>query len=79
MIERKTFPAAGSCQIAVTTEQMADGTWAVVASVKHLSDRSEKITDLPVPRQRFASQTEAEAHGVKLGEAWIEKNAPHAA
>ena len=79
MIERKTFPAARDCQIAVVTERMDDGTWAVVASVKHFSDRSEKIVDLPVPMQRFASQAEAEAHGVRLGEAWIEKNEPHAA
>jgi hypothetical protein len=75
MIERKTFPADRNCQIAVVTERMDDGTWAVVASVKHLSDRSTTITDLPVPQQRFASQAEAEAHGVRLGEHWIEKNA----
>jgi hypothetical protein len=79
MIERKTFPADQNCQIVVTTERMADSTFAVVASVKHLSDRSEKITDLPVPQQRFPSQAEAEAYGVRLGEEWIEKNAPRAA
>ena len=79
MIDRKTFPADRNCEIVVTTEGMADGTWAVVASVKHVSERSEKVTDLPVPRQRFASQAEAEDYGVTLGRQWIAQNAPHAA
>jgi hypothetical protein len=34
MIQRKTFRVDEHCEIALTTERMADG-WGVVASVKH--------------------------------------------
>jgi hypothetical protein len=79
MIERKTFQTDRNLQIAVTTERMADGTWGVVASVKQLSERSEKITDMPVPGQHFASQADAESYGRNLAEEWIEKNSPRVA
>jgi hypothetical protein len=76
MITRKTFPARRNCHISVVTEQMADSAWAVVASVRHFSESSEKVVDLPVPLERFSSQADAEAYGVRLGEAWIQENAP---
>jgi hypothetical protein len=65
--------------IAVVTEQMPDGTWAVVASIKHLSPNGEKVTDLPVSTARFSSQPEAEAAGVQQGRDWIDRNVPRAA
>ena len=58
---------------------MADGTWAVVASVKHMTDGAESVRDLPVPSERFGSQAEAEAFGVRQAEDWIERNLPRAA
>jgi len=79
MIERKTFPLERGCEVAVTTERMNDGTWAVVASITERSERSEKVTDLPVPQQRFASQAEAEDYGRRLGAEWVDRNAPRAA
>lgn len=75
MIQRKTFPVSEQCEIAVTTERMADDAWAVVASVKRVSEGAEKVVDLPVPKQRFASQSEAEAFGLRMGRDWLEHNA----
>ena len=79
MIERKTFPAGDDCAVAVTTERMADGTWAVVASVKHHLESAERVIDLPVPSERFATQAAAEARGLQMGQDWIAENAPRAA
>ena len=79
MIHRATVPVNDEYSIAVVTEQMEDGGWAVVASVKHRSPNGEKVTDLPVQATRFASQPEAEAAGVQQGRDWIERNVPRAA
>ena len=79
MIHRATVPVNDEYSIAVVTEQMADDGWAVVASVTHRSPNGEKVTDLPVPATRFASQPEAEAAGVQQGRDWIERNVPRAA
>jgi hypothetical protein len=78
MIERKTVRIDDACEIALTTESMADG-WAVVASVKHFAGDAERVTDLPVPAERFASKEEAESFGVTMARDWIAQNAPRAA
>src|SRR5262249_15406620 len=65
--------------ISVTTEQTTDGSWAVVTTVKHYFDTTEKIIDLPVPSERFGSEAEAEAFGVRIGREWIAHNTPRAA
>jgi hypothetical protein len=79
MIQRKTFAVDEGCEIALTTEQLADGAWAVVASIKHHREQSERIVDLPVPAARFASEQEAEAFGLRMAREWIERNLPRAA
>jgi hypothetical protein len=79
MIERKTLPVDDETSIAIVTERMGDGTWAVVASVTHRSPTGEQITDLPVRDSRYGSQEEAEQAGVSQGRDWIERNMPHAA
>jgi hypothetical protein len=79
MIERKNVPVDGDFTIAVVTEQMNDGGWAVVASVKHHSPTGEQITDLPVQHGRYATQAKAEEAGVRQGRDWIARNAPRAA
>ncbi len=79
MVQRKTVPVENDCAITVVTEQMSDGRWAVVASVKHFSRRAEQTIDLPVPDERFASQGEAEEFGVRTAREWIEGNRAHAA
>ena len=48
MVKRKTFPAYGNCSIALATEEMKDGRWAVVVTVTQSTDTAELNTDLPV-------------------------------
>lgn len=79
MVLRKTFPVADDCKINLVTEEMPDGAWAVVASIAHRFENAERIVDLPVPSERFASEPEAEAFGLRLAREWIERNMPHAA
>jgi hypothetical protein len=79
MVERKTVPVGDDWAINVVTERMADGRWAVVASVLHRSSFGEKTIDLPVGEERFSSQAEAEEAGVRQGREWIERNMPRAA
>jgi hypothetical protein len=76
MFQRKTVPAYRNCDIAIATEQMSDGKWAVVATVKHSTDTAEQTIDLPIPRERFDTQAEAEKHGLQMAKAWIEENSP---
>jgi hypothetical protein len=79
MIERKTLPVDDENSIAIVTERMADGTWAVVTSVKHNSPTGEQITDLPVRDARYGSQADAEEAGVLQGREYIDRNMPRAA
>jgi hypothetical protein len=79
MIERKTLAVDDENSVAIVTERMADGAWAVVASVKHRSPTGEQITDLPVRDARYATQAEAEDAGMRQGREYIERNMPHAA
>ena len=79
MVERKHIPIDAECAINIVTEEMADGRWAVVTSVKHESPTGEKIFDLPVCDERFASQSEAEDAGFSQAREWIDRNMPRAA
>lgn len=74
MVERKTVAVDGENAIHVVTERMADGRWAVVASIRQAGAQGEKVTDMPVPAERFASQADAEAFGVEQGRTWLERN-----
>ena len=79
MVQRKTLPVENDCAITVVTEDMNDGRWAVVASIKHFSGDAERTTDLPVPEERFATQPEAEEFGIRMARDWIARNTAHAA
>jgi hypothetical protein len=79
MVQRKDIPVNDDYTVAVVTEQMADGGWAVVASIKHRSPSGEQLTDLPVTNLRYESQSEAEEAGISQGRAWLAQNVPHAA
>lgn len=76
MIQRKTFPAYRDCDIAIATEQMKDGKWAVVATVRQSTRTAQRNIDLPVQDQRFDSEADAEAHGVRMAREWIDQNMP---
>jgi hypothetical protein len=79
MVQRKTFPAYGNCDIALATEQMRDGKWAVVVTITHTTDSAQRTTDLPVSHQRFETEAEAEEHGLQMAREWIDRNTPRAA
>jgi hypothetical protein len=79
MIQRTTVPVSDEYGITAVSEQMADGRWAVVASVTHKSPAGEKIIDMPVRDTRYPTQGEAEDAGIRQARDWIERNTPRAA
>jgi hypothetical protein len=79
MVHRKTFPAHGGCGIALATEQMKDGKWAVVATVTQSTDSAQRVTDLPVTHDRFESEQAAEEYGLRSAREWIDQNTPQMA
>jgi hypothetical protein len=79
MIERKIVPVSADYAIAVVTERMKDGGWAVVASIKHQTPSGEQMIDLPIHDERYADQREAEEVGVRQGRDWLASNVTEAA
>jgi hypothetical protein len=74
MVERKTFPAYGNCGIALATEQMNDGKWAVAVTVMESTETAQRNVDLPLTDQRFDTAAEAEEHGIRMARDWIDRN-----
>ena len=79
MIHRQDVRVDDEYSIAVVTERMADGGWAVVASIKHRSPSGEQTIDLPVRDLRYSDQHEAEDAGIRQARDWLDRNVPHAA
>ena len=76
MVQRRVIPADGGYDIAVATEQMRDGNWAAVATVTQTTGTAQRDIDLPVSKERFATEADAEAFAVRMAKEWIEKNSP---
>ena len=76
MVQRKIIPAYGGYNIAVATEQMDDGNWAAVATVTQSTDTAQRNIDLPVSKERFTTEADAENFAVRMAKAWIDKNMP---
>lgn len=76
MVQRKVVPANGGYDIAVVTEQMRDGNWAAVATVTQTTGTAQRDIDLPVSKERFATEVDAENFAVNMAKEWIEKNIP---
>jgi hypothetical protein len=76
MVERKTVPAYGNCGIKLAAEQMNDGKWAVAVTVVQSTDTAQRNTDLPITDARFDTETEAEEHGIRMAQEWIDRNMP---
>jgi len=76
MVQRKMIPAYGGYNIAVATEQMPDGNWAAVATISQSTDTAQRDIDLPVPKERFTTEGDAENFAVRMAKEWIEKNIP---
>jgi hypothetical protein len=79
MVERKTIPVDDQYSINIVTERMNDGSWAVVATIKHVTPTGEKVIDLPVRDTRYREQSEAETAGERQARDWLERNMPRAA
>ena len=79
MVQRKTIPVSEGYDIAVVTEQMRDGNWAAVATISQSTDTAQRTIELPVPKERFATEADAESFAVRMAREWIEKNAAPAA
>lgn len=76
MVQRKIIPAYGGYNIAVATEQMDDGNWAAVATVTQSTDTAQRNIDLPVSKERFTTEADAENFAVRMAKEWIDKNMP---
>jgi DNA-binding IclR family transcriptional regulator len=79
MVQRKTVPIDGHSEIALTVENMSDGTWAVAVAIRRVEGATEAVMDLPMPTERFPSQEDAEAFGLRMAREWIAANMPRAA
>lgn len=79
MVNRQTYPTDyGGCDVSVVTERMRDGAWAVVATVRHHTDRGTKVIPLAVPRRRFVSEEEARQFGLAQANRWLARSLPAA-
>ncbi|HZO38358.1 MAG TPA: hypothetical protein VFE97_03980 [Methylomirabilota bacterium] len=76
MVQRKVIPGHGGYDIAVATEQMRDGNWAAVATITQTTDTAQRDIDLPVSKERFATEADAENFAIRMAKEWIEKNSP---
>jgi hypothetical protein len=79
MIRRTSIPAGHDRRILLTAERLAEGSWAVVASIIETTPNGERVIDLPVIDERFPTEAEAEAFGTAQARCWIDENAPQAA
>src|SRR5262245_43736542 len=77
MVQREMYRSHNTdCDVAVVTEQMQDGRWAVAVTVVQSTADARQITPLPMSHDRFGSEAEAREAGVRAGREWIEHNAP---
>jgi hypothetical protein len=79
MIQRKIVPVDGERRILLTTERLAEGSWAVVASIVETTPNGERVVDLPVIDERFSTEPAAEASGEAQARRWLEQNVARAA
>ena len=79
MVQRKVIPVNDERRILLTTERLADGAWAVVASILETTPNGERVVDLPVGAERFTTEADAEASGEIQARGWIERNVARAA
>jgi hypothetical protein len=79
MVQRKIIPVGNDRRILLTTERLAEDSWAVVASIVETTPNGERIVDLPVIEERFPTEAEAETFGETQARRWIEHNVPRVA
>ena len=78
MVQRRVIPVGDERRILLTTERLADGDRAVVASIVESTPNGERMVDLLVSDERLPTQVAAEAAGEHQARRWIEQNVAHA-
>lgn len=74
-VHRDQNPTAyRGCDIAVVTERMRDGRWAVAAKVTHETEHALQVTPMPMPDQTFATEDEARQFGYAQARDWIDRS-----
>jgi hypothetical protein len=79
MVQRRVIPVDDERRILLTTERLADRSWAVVASILEATPNGERVVDLPVGDERFTTEADAEASGEIQARSWVERNVSRAA
>ena len=79
MVQRNIISVDAERRILLTTERLTDGMWAVVASIVESTPNGERVVDLPIIDERFATPAEAEQSGEAQARGWIERNVARAA
>jgi hypothetical protein len=79
MVKRNSYPTSyPGCEIAITTEQMKDGRWSVVANIEHHVGDGVQVTALPVTHDRFDTEAAAQTFGVAQAEEHLARSTPEA-
>ena len=79
MVKRHNYPTRyQGCEISVSTEEMKDGKWSVVAAVEHHVGDGVQATPLPVTHLRFDTEQEAQAFGMAQATEYLERSEPAA-
>ena len=79
MIKRHSYPTKyPGLEVSVSTEQMKDGKWSVVAGIEHHISDGVQSTPLPVTHLRFDTEEEACAFGMAQGNEHLDQMVPAA-
>jgi hypothetical protein len=79
MVKRHSYPTdQPGCEIALTTEQMKDGRWSVVATIDHQVGDGTQHTPLPVTHERFETEAAAHKFGLEQAQEYLAREEPAA-
>ena len=80
MVNRHCYPSrVPGMDISISTEQMKDGKWSVVAGIEHqTTDGGVQSAQLPVTHLRFDTEEEASAFGMAQATEHLDRAQPAA-
>ena len=77
MVKRHSYPTdKPGCEISLTTEQMKDGKWSVVALIDHHVGDGVQHTPLPVTHDRFETEAAAHQFGLEQAKDYLARETP---
>ena len=72
MVKRHNYPTdQPGCEISLTTEQMKDGKWSVVATIDHEIGDGVQHAPLPVTHERFDTEAAADSFGLEQAREYL--------